>query len=347
MTGPKELIESIVIIVVALALAAVLHRIARWLLGGRRPRGPAPLGRVGTFLDYWNAPLRALIPALCVMVALQFTYFPVEVTQWVSVWLMAAAAWFCVRTVYLAGDLVVAHLGLTAKDNLHARRISTGVHILQRMLSAVVWFVAAAVILMAFKEVEHFGVSMLASAGVAGIIIGFAAQRSLGTILAGIQIAIAQPIRLDDLVIVEGESGWIEEINLTYVVVRIWDQRRLVLPVTYFINKPFQNWTRTTTELLGTVMLYADYTIPVQEVRHELEHILSETALWNHKAWALQVTDAKENTVQLRALMSADDSSSLWDLRCLVRERLLDFLQRRFPEHLPRTRVEMGPPAKM
>jgi small-conductance mechanosensitive channel len=195
--------------------------------------------------------------------------------------------------------------------------------------------------LMTFEQVRQVGVSILASAGIISIVVGFAAQRSLGNLIAGIQIAITQPIRLDDVVLVEGEWGRIEEITLTYVVVRIWDQRRLVLPINYFIEKPFQNWTRTTSELLGTVYLYADYTIPVERVRQELHRILQASDLWDKRVWGLLVTNTTEKTVELRALMSTEDSSSAWNLRCQVRESLLKFIQKNFAESLPRTRVEM------
>jgi len=195
---------------------------------------------------------------------------------------------------------------------------------------------------MSFAKVRHIGVSILASAGIVGIVIGFAAQKTLGNFIAGIQIAIAQPIRLDDVVIIEDEWGWIEEITLTFVVVRIWDLRRLVVPISYFLEKPFQNWTRTAADLLGTVFIYTDYTVPVEEIRNELTHILENSPRWDKKVNALQVTNATEKTVELRALMSAADSSIMWDLRCEVREKLLEFLQQRFPECLPRIRIEMN-----
>jgi small-conductance mechanosensitive channel len=349
-----ELLPSLAIAAGAIVLGLILNLFVKRLLARWQPKGGEGLARgVETLVAYWKGPLQALIPALCLEFGLCFTDFPTDVTpvlrQILLVWILVTVAWFAVRTVYMAGNVVVAHVGVDGKDNLRARQISTGLKIVQRMIAVAIWFITAGAILMSFSGVRQFGVSILASAGVAGIIIGFAAQRTLGSILAGIQIALAQPIRLDDVVIVEDQWGWIEEINLTYVVVRIWDQRRLVLPITYFIEKPFQNWTRTSAELLGTVMLYADYTAPVEEVRNELKRLLEASPLWNRKVCVLQVTDAKQQTVELRALMSADDSSKLWDLRCLVREGLLDFLQRRHPECLPRVRVEWGPeggPAK-
>jgi len=192
---------------------------------------------------------------------------------------------------------------------------------------------------MLFDEVKRIGISLFASAGVAGVIIGLAAQRVIGAVLAGIQIAITQPIRLDDVVVIEGEWGRIEEITLTYVVVRIWDQRRLVVPSTYFFEKPFQNWTRTSAEILGTVFIYTDYHVSFDALRKELTRLLESTPLWDKRVNVLQVTDAKQNSVEVRALMSAKDSGTAWDLRVFVREKLIEFLQKNYPGSLPRTRV--------
>jgi hypothetical protein len=195
--------------------------------------------------------------------------------------------------------------------------------------------------LMTFPAIRHIGITLFASAGVAGLVVGMAARSTLSNLFAGIQIALTEPIRIEDVVIVEGEWGWIEEIGTTYVVVRIWDLRRLVVPLSYFIEHPFQNWTRVTADLLGTVIVYADYTVPVEEVRAELHRILQASEMWDGKVWGLQVTDATEHTLQLRALMSAADSSIAWDLRCHVREKLVAFLQERHPHSLPRVRAEL------
>jgi small-conductance mechanosensitive channel len=192
---------------------------------------------------------------------------------------------------------------------------------------------------MVFPKGQQIGKTLLASAGIIGIVVGMSAQKTITTVIAGLQIAFTQPIRLDDVVIVESEWGRIEEITLTYVVVRIWDQRRLIVPVTYFIEKPFQNWTRTTAELLGTVFLYTDYTVPVDAVRQTLQDILGKSPLWDRRVCVLQVTNATEKTMELRALMSTANASDGWDLRCQVREQLLTYIQKQHPEALPRTRA--------
>lgn len=233
---------------------------------------------------------------------------------------------------------IQAQYKVDVADNLATRKIQTQVGILKKIFVALVVLVTLACMLTVFAPVRSVGSSILASAGVAGIVLGIAAQRSLGTLLAGIQIAFSQPIRLDDVVIVEGEWGRIEEITLTYVVVAIWDLRRMVLPITYFIEKPFQNWTRSNAALLGTVFLYLDYTTPVDALRTELERILEQSTLWDRKVKGLQVTDARDNTIEVRILASAANSGASFDLRCEIREKMIDFLQRNHPGSLPRSR---------
>ena len=214
-------------------------------------------------------------------------------------------------------------------------------NILEKVIIFVIILFALGMILLSFESIRKIGIGIFASAGVAGIIIGLSAQKVVGALLAGIQIAITQPFRIDDAVVVENEWGWIEEINLTYVVVRIWDKRRLVLPSTYFLEKPFQNWTRTTAEILGTVFIYTDYTIPFQPLREELTRLLDECDLWDKNVNVLQVTNATESTVEIRILVSAKNSPTAWDLRVYVREKMIEFIQRNYPQSLPRTRVEL------
>ena len=226
-------------------------------------------------------------------------------------------------------------------DNLAGRRVRTQIHVLRRIFIVVVVIVTAAVMLMTFPAIHELGTSLLASAGLAGLIVGMAMKPTLSSLLAGLQIALTQPIRIDDVVIVQGEFGWIEEIETTYVIVRTWDLRRLVVPLSYFIENPFQNWTRKTADLLGTVFVYVDYSVPVEEVRQELHRILESSPLWDGKVWGLQVTNASEQAVEIRALMSAPNAPKAWDLRCYVRESLIKFLQERFPESLPKMRAEV------
>jgi small-conductance mechanosensitive channel len=239
-------------------------------------------------------------------------------------------------------DVVAQHFDISAEDNLRARAVRTQVGLLRRVLVIAVGLLALAAALMRFEGFQAFGTGLLASAGVIGIIISIAAQRPLGNLVAGVQLALTQPIRVDDAVVVEGEWGTVEEITLTYVVVRIWDARRLVLPISHFFEHPFQNWTRTSAQIVGTVFLYVDYTAPVADIRRECERIVHESRHWDGRVCQLQVTDATERTLQLRAIMSASNAGQTWDLRCEVREKLVDFLQRAHPGALPRVRMEQG-----
>ncbi len=248
-------------------------------------------------------------------------------------------AWLLIRSIKLSKGIILRNYDIGEKDNLKARRIYTEFTIIERILIFAIILIALAVALMTFGSIRKIGVSIFASAGVAGIILGFAAQKMIGTVLAGLQIAITQPARLEDVVIVEGEWGWVEEITLTYVVIRIWDKRRLIVPTTYFIEKPFQNWTRVSADILGTVFIYTDYTVPFNAIREELTRILNSDKNWDKKVNVVQVTNATEKTVEIRALMSAADSPSAWDLRVNVREKLISFLQKNYPDCLPKTRL--------
>ncbi len=244
-----------------------------------------------------------------------------------------------IAIIRILKNQLLKNYDISLADNLKMRKVHTQYNILEKILVFIIIVIATAVALMLFDGVRNIGISLFASAGVAGIILGLSAQKALGTILAGLQIAITQPIRLDDVVIVENEWGWIEEINLTYVVIRLWDKRRLVVPTTYFLEKAFQNWTRTSADILGSVFIYTDYTMPFEPLRKELTRLLEATPLWDKKVNVLQVTDARENTIEIRALMSAATSPEAWDLRVYVREKLIEFIQHEYPQSLPRTRV--------
>ena len=261
------------------------------------------------------------------------------IQQGISIAVIAVLMALLMRLTNAAAQLVLSRHPVDVAENLRARAVRTQITVLRKVALAVIGLIGLASILMVFEPVRRLGATMLASAGVAGIIIGFAAQKSLATLLAGFQIALSQPIRVDDVVIVEGEWGRIEEITLTYVVVAIWDERRLVVPISYFIEQPFQNWTRTSSNILGTVMLYTDYSVPLGPLRAELQRLLDTTELWDKRVGLLQVTDAKERTLELRVLVSASDAGKAWDLRCYLREHLIGWLQRQQPQSLPRLRV--------
>ena len=245
------------------------------------------------------------------------------------------------RLTSVAEDVIADRYDVDVSDNLKARAIHTQFAILRKISVVAIAVLASGLVLMNFEGFRELGTGILASAGVAGLVVGFAAQKTLGNLLAGIQIAITQPVRIDDVVIVEGEWGRIEEITLTYVVVRIWDLRRLVLPIAYFIEKPFQNWTRVSADILGTVFLYVDYTVPVDAIRAELERVVQGSTDWDGQVCGVQVTDTSPQGIEVRALVSATDASKAWNLRCEVREKLVSFLQREYPGALPKLRGEL------
>jgi len=292
-----------------------------------------------SFVKHCRGPSRLLIPLLVVNFLFPVAELPPAsltlLRHAFSLFLIGSIAWMIIKLTYVLEDFLLSQFRVDVKDNLRARRIQTQIQIFKKVVIVIVVMLSLATTLMTFEKVRLLGTSILASAGIAGIIVGLAAQRSVSTLLAGIQVAITQPIRIDDVVIVENEWGRIEEITLTYVVVRIWDMRRLILPITYFIEKAFQNWTRVTADILGTVLLYVDYSVPVKEVRERLHEILADSKLWDGKVWGLQVTNATERTVELRALMSAPDASAAWNLRCEVREKLIEYIRKQHPCGLP------------
>jgi small-conductance mechanosensitive channel len=251
-------------------------------------------------------------------------------------------AWVLMQAMDVLEDLVLAHYRLDRDNNLAVRKLLTQLQFVKKIGVSLIFFVALA--LMSFATVRRIGAGLLTSAGIASVIVGFAAQRSLSNLLAGFQIAFTQPIRIDDVLVVEGEWGRVEEITFTNVIMKLWDERRLVLPLDYFIEKPFQNWTRTSSQLLGTVFLHVDYSLPVEAVRAELARIAAGTPRWDGRVALVHVTDAQERTLQLRILVSAADASTAFELRCEVREKLVAFIQTHYPESLPKTRAVVDGP---
>jgi len=252
------------------------------------------------------------------------------------------AGWVALIATKIAADFYLRRFDVLADDNLLARKHYTQVRILQRAAETLIVIVTVGAALMTFEAVRQYGISLFASAGVAGLVVALAARPVFANLIAGVQIAMTQPIRVYDAVVVEGEWGWIEEITSAFVVIKLWDWRRLVVPLSYFIEKPFQNWTRENASIIGTVFVHADYTVPVDRVRDKLKEIAKASPLWDGQVVNLQVTDATEGTVELRALVSARTSPAAWDLRCEVREKLIAFLQEELPGSLPRVRASMA-----
>jgi small-conductance mechanosensitive channel len=322
-------------VAVALAAHALLGRLLRRLFGQRpfmlvllaRTRGPSRLALV-IFVT------AVLLPAL--PVSWQAADWIVRLLGVVFVVLLG---WIALIAVDLATTFYLLRFRLDTSDNLLARKHVTQVRILKRVASTVVVLFTVAAALMTFESVRQYGVSLFASAGAAGLILGLAAKPLFSNLIAGVQLAVTQPIRIDDAVIVENEWGVIEEITSTYVVVRVWDLRRLIVPLTYFIEKPFQNWTRDSSEIIGVVTIHADYAVPVEAVRQKLVEIVKASRLWDGRTVVLQVTDATARTIELRALVSAASAGAAFDLRCEVREKLIAFLRDEHPDALPRERA--------
>jgi small-conductance mechanosensitive channel len=338
-------IWAVILIGGALLLALLLHGLTYRLLARF-------VGRTDTALDdslvrHTRRPARVVLPLLAVLFVLPNA--PMSdalrgtIAHLVGIGLIGCIAWAIIAFVNVLEDLMSARYRIDTSDTLAARRVATQMQVLRRVAFVVVSILAIGVALMTFPTIRQIGASLLASAGLAGLVVGMAMRPTLSNLLAGIQIALTQPIRLQDAVIVEGEWGWIEEITTTYVVVKIWDLRRLILPLTYFVERPFQNWTRTTAMLLGSVYLYVDYSVPVDELRAELRRILKSTEMWLGEVCVLQVSDAREHTLELRALADAKDSGTAWDLRCLIREKLIAFIRDHYPHALSRARVELEP----
>ncbi|SDS09087.1 Mechanosensitive ion channel [Halopseudomonas sabulinigri] len=257
--------------------------------------------------------------------------------------IIALMTWAATRVVRAVEKFLLLRHPVDVADNLRARRIQTQTRVLVRTMNLFLVFFGVAAMLTTFPGAKQIGTGLMASAGVAGLAIGFAAKPVLGNLIAGIQIAMTQPIRLDDVVVVEGEWGRIEEITGTYVVVRIWDERRLIVPLQYFIEQPFQNWTRQTSSILGSVFLWTDYSLPLEPLKQELARLCEAVPeMWDGRVQVLQVTDATDKVIQLRALASSRNSSLNWDLRCYLREQLIAYINREHPECLPRTRATIS-----
>ncbi|GAA1346934.1 mechanosensitive ion channel [Catellatospora bangladeshensis] len=327
-------------VLVALVAVALVHRVIRRI--GRRSHLFAGLAR--------HAHRPAL--AVAVLVAVQFSLGVVAQGQWrpialhaVGIALILAGAWLLAALLVVAEDATLSRIRVDVSDNRHARRVHTQITLVRRVTVVVVGVLAVAAVLMTFPSARAAGTSLLASAGVIGAIAALAAQSLLGNVFAGIQIAFSDAVRLDDVVVVEEQWGRIEDITLTYVVIHLWDDRRLILPTAYFLKTPFENWTRTQSALLGTVELDLDWTVPVEDLRQELRHALEASDLWDGRVCVAQVTGAVNGFVRVRALVSASDAGRLWDLRCLAREHLVSWLRARHPGALPQVRVRDLPRA--
>ncbi|MDO8105873.1 mechanosensitive ion channel [Isoptericola sp. b441] len=337
-SGVAVVLAVAIALIVALVLAEVLAAVTR--AAGRRTWLAENLARRA------RRPLRTVLVIVLVWIALLIVTPSAPQPDWMT-WVqhglqiaaILAGAWLVGALMFVAEDAALARYR-TGGDDRHVRRVRTQISVARRLTVLVLVVAAVSAALLTFREARTVGAGLLASAGLVSVVAGLAAQTSLSNVFAGIQLAFTDAIRLDDVVVVDGVWGRIEEITMTYVVVHVWDDRRLILPSTYFATTPFENWTRRAADLLGTVELDVDWNVPVGRMRAELMRLLQASELWDHRVGVLQVTDAVEGRVRVRALASATDAPTLWDLRCAVREGLVAWLQREHPEGLPRTRWE-------
>ena len=335
-------ILSLLILAAAVAVALVIRRLADVLL--RKTLATKHPFLYSLFLEM-EGPLRLAVVLLALNIAVAVAplgnQLAAVLSRILQVCFIALIGWIAMTALDIAAAIYLRRFRLDVEDNLLARKQVTQVRVLKAALNTLIVTVTIAAAMMTFEQVRQYGVSLFASAGIAGIVVGFAARPMLSNLIAGVQLAITQPIRIEDAVVVENEMGFIEEITSTYVVVRLWDWRRLIVPLTYFIEKPFQNWTRETSAQIGTVFIRTDYTVPTDRLRTELDKIVKASSLWDGRVANLQMWEADERGVQLRALVSARNAGAASDLRCEVREKLIDFLQREYPHALPHTRQEM------
>jgi len=326
----------------AVVAGLVLHAVVFFFL--RRGVARAPVAIERSLVANIESPSRVVLPLAALEIALGAVSLAdpagTILVHAVGICLVIGLSWLVVRCTFVLDDLLLSRYRLDAEDNLRARRVHTQVQVLRRVTVVVVSVVALAIVLLSFPEVRAAGAGLLASAGLVGLMVGVAARPTATNLVAGVQIALSQPIRVDDVVVVEGEWGRIEEIGLTYVVVRIWDLRRLVLPISYFVEQPFENWTRSTADILGWVMVDLDYRAPVDEIREAFRAILRDSPDWDGKVQVLQVTSLGSETMQIRCLMSSPDSSRSWNLQCEVREKLIRYVRESCPWALPRLRTE-------
>jgi small-conductance mechanosensitive channel len=334
LSGWQVGLQGVIVLCIAILVAVLVHflfysalrRVQRW-----RPRFSGEV-----LIRYTSGPSLTLFILLAATLAIE----RIQMMDWVSY--IASFTWLTIALVEIVHAFIVHRLPEDLQGDVRARRIRTQVYLLRQILIWLVVFIGFAAMLMTFPSIRNVGAGLFASAGVAGLVLGIAARPTLGNLIAGIQIALTEPIRIDDAVVVEGQSGRVVEVNTTYVVIRLWDLRHLIVPISHFIEKSFENLTRYSSDMIGAVHLQVDYTVPVQRLREHYKTVLESSPLWDGKTMIVQVTDAKEGTIEIRFLMSASSASAAFDLRCYVRERMLDYLQREHPSALPKVRSEVA-----
>ena len=344
--GLPPALATVILIVASIVVAVIVHAVLMRLVP-RRLR--ARHGLIDVMIERLRRVLFALVQI--VMLSGVVPAAPLSPAQsFLALHVLSAVfililGWAAVVTIETVSDDQLSRRRDSIQTDITARRHATQWQVLRRTSHVLIVLITLAAAMMVFPAVRQYGVSLLASAGAAGIVVGFAARPVLSNLIAGIQIAITQPLRVEDAVVINGQWGWIEEITATYVVVRIWNLQRMIVPLAWLLEQPFQNWTRNSSDLLGQVTLHVDYTVPMERLREKLNEIVKQAPQWDGKVVVLQVVEALPTTIHLRALVSAPDSGKAWDLRCFVREKLITFLQAEYPHALPRQRIEVERPA--
>lgn len=342
----KPWLDGMLLIAGCILGALLLHTVAYAILSRiqRKKKEAQPQSVSLSWIRTTRGPVLLLLLLSALAATLPLTSIPRDVLSLthhgILLIFIGGTAWLLISLLSVLHEIVTNRYRTDINDNLTARRIHTQMLVINRVAASIIIVLAIALMMMTFPQVWSLGAGIFASAGIAGIVAGTAAKGVFSNLLAGIQIGLTQPIRIDDVVVVQGQWGRIEEIGTAFVTVRIWDLRRLIVPLNYFIEQPFENWTTRAADLLGTIFLYVDYTVPVDPIRKELARLLELDARWDKKVVLLQVTDATAQTIELRALISAADSGSLFDLRCAIREGLIDFIAKNYPGSLPRVRQE-------
>ncbi len=333
------------IIVGAAALISIIIRLLLSLFVRKKAEETRNFSFFHSLFRYLGTPFSYFLPLFFLSVLVPVMRLPAPFRHRLShgfeIAMIIVFSWILIQGIKVAQDFVIHYYDVSKTNNLRERKIRTQLQFIRRILITFIIGLTIATVLLTFSSMRKIGTGLLTGVGGGGIIIGFAAQRSLSNFLAGMQIAFTQPIRIDDVVLVENEFGWIEDITLTYVVVRIWDERRMILPINYFIEKPFQNWTRTSSALLGTAFIYADYTLPIEPLREELKRLLQSNPLWDGRVMTVAVTNLTDKTVEIRCLVSSHNAGDLFGLRCFVREEMLNFIKQNYPDSLPKNRTEL------
>jgi small-conductance mechanosensitive channel len=340
-----NLLDKLTSVILVLGLFWFIIRLINAITGESYKWASENNSRIGIIIfPLINNSLKAIATLILINILLPYlaipdAYLPIAEKS-ATLLLIAAITWIILQVINAGEQYFLHRYGLQITENLKSRKIYTQITVLKKIAISIVITVAIAIALMTFERVRELGATLLASAGIIAAIGAFAAQKTLSSTFAGLQIALTQPIKINDAVIVENEFGTVEEITLNYVVIKIWDLRRLVVPINYFIEKPFQNWTRHSSNLIGAIMLYFDYSLPVEDLRHKFYEILEHSPLWDRNVKNLQVTDAKEHTIEIRLLVSAADAGKVFDLRCEVREKIIAYIREKYPHCLPRMRID-------